>query len=336
MADSIHDQYVKRTFSFDVAAHKAGRHAAKPSLDQRLARAEDNIRGTTKSIIGVVGAQLLQKQYDDMLTGLERARAARLADIDGWTPDQTPLGGELLIKICTGLAGVAKAAFPEVAFLEIAGKGLGAVVKGKELLERGVEPSKQELDAVKNAAREELKILIDEARTQCANREDLFQHQIEAAVEKLSPDEIDALQGMNQPKLIGNFVRDRLGIARGEYHTPGVVGALEVRLMADFNAWVKADFKRRKTGKSSHDVASEGGHSWEAMSLAELYRLAEANDREGLQSALRDLNARRDRKTPPIPEGWYEAQLKKLRETIQSDFDQKFALDINRLIPARA
>jgi hypothetical protein len=270
-----------------------------------------------------------------MLTGLERARAARLADIDGWTPDQTPVGGDLLIKICTGLAGLAKAAFPEVAFLEIAQKGLGAVVKGKEVLERGVEPSKQELEAIKNAAKEELSILVEEARAQGGNRQDAFQHQIDAAVEKLSPEEIDALQGMNQPKLVGDFVRDRLGIARGEYHTPGVVGAMEVRLMADFNRWVEADFKRRKTSKASHEVAADGGHSWEAMSLAELYRLAEAGDEDGLRSALRNLNASRDRKTPPIPEGWYETRLKKLHATIKTDFDQKFAMDINRLIPAR-
>src|SRR3954452_22717806 len=148
MSHSAHDEYVNRTFGLDPAARRnAGPHAPKPRVDQRLARAEDNIRGTTKSIIGVVGAQLLQKQYDDMLTGLERARAARLTDIDGWAPDQTPVGGDLLIKICTGPAGLAKSAFPEVAFLDIAQKGLGAVVKGKEVLERGVEPSKQELEA---------------------------------------------------------------------------------------------------------------------------------------------------------------------------------------------
>jgi hypothetical protein len=125
--------------------------------DERLGKIEDALRGKTKENIGLLGRALLQKQYDDMIKGLERAKEARVADIESWKPEQAPMSGNVLLGICKGLSTVAKAAFPEVEFLEIAKTGVELVIKGKEHIDQGVEASKADLEAVKKAAHLELR-----------------------------------------------------------------------------------------------------------------------------------------------------------------------------------
>ena len=79
---------------------------------------------------------MLQKQYDAMLIALENAKSARVSEIDSWKPTQTPMSGNLVLKISNGLAVAAGVAFPEVAFLEIAKKGIEITIKGKEQLDK--------------------------------------------------------------------------------------------------------------------------------------------------------------------------------------------------------
>ena len=238
-----------------------------------------------------------------MITGLERAKKARVTDIDSWKPEQAPLSGNVLLGICKGLSTVAKAAFPEVAFLEIAATGIELTIKGKEMVDKGAEASKSDLEVVQKAAKQELDKLIGGARDQCSNQQDKFQKIVEAAAEKLSPDELDKMQGMTEPAKVGDFVRDVLGIKRGEDHTPGVVKQMQVEIHNAFNQWVSKDFRRRKAGEGAHEIASKGGYSWESMDLHELYRMKLEGDERGVEIMLSNLNKNLDKKKSSHAEG---------------------------------
>src|ERR1051326_5273062 len=253
-----------------AASHAGGGHGGSPGggaphKETERERNENALRGHTIVDIALYGRDLLQKQYDDMIRGLERAKAARVADIESWKPEQAPMSGNVLLGICKGLATVAKSAFPEVKFLEIAATGVELVIKGKEQIDKGVEASKDELASVKKAAHQELDKLIGGAKDQASNQRDKFAAMIEAEAYKLSHDELDAMEGVTELKKIGDFVRDKLGIARGEEHTPGVIKQMQVEIKNAFNRWVIDDFKRRKAGEGAHQIASKGGHSWESM-----------------------------------------------------------------------
>jgi hypothetical protein len=323
-----------------AAVTKGAPSAPKPAAKKKplsdhelLTRMEDRERGHTKVDIGLMGAQVLQKQYDAMLSALEDCKSARVADIRSWKPEQTPLGGNLVLKICKGLTVVASVAFPEVEFLEIAKEGVEIAVKGKETLDKRAEASKDEAEELKKRAEEELDKLLRHARKQVSSTQDKLQKLIEVAAEKLSEDELDELQGMQEPKLIGNFVRDKLGIARGTDVNPSVISAMEITLLNAFNDWVKEDFKSRKLGEASHDVARDGGNSWDAMDLRELYDLKKNPSRfnpNELKEALEAYGKKRGKDGT-----WAAEQLKNLEDKLEGEFQEQFGTDLMRFVPAK-
>jgi hypothetical protein len=343
MPTADQDKYLQQHFNVDVAKHRAAAirrappakaAAKKPlSIDERFAKLEDRERGHTKVDIGHEGAKVLQKQYDAMLVALEDSKSARVAEIKSWQPSQMPLGGNLLLKICKGISLVAAGAFPEVEFLVIAKEGIELAAKGKETLDKRTEASKDEAEALKERATEELDKLLRHARGYVSQTRDKLEKLIAAAAEKLSPDELDQLQGLNEPQLISNFVRDKLGIARGTDFNPRVIAQIQLALMQAFNDWVKEDFKARKLGEASLDVARDGGQSWDAMDLREFHDMLKNPNRfdpNELKDALRAYNKKKGK-----PDGWAEQQLKNLEDKLETEFNQEFAYDFMRFVPAK-